>query len=97
MDGVLLAHGHTAGGFQNASGGIAETTLSAPWPLRMRLTCDGTTAVLSWPPGQGHYQVQQTPDLSDPDSWQDMDAPVQTNSMSLPIGAGALFLRVCGQ
>ena len=63
--------------------------------MRLHLIRDGSTVVLSWPRGQGSYQVQQTTDLSNSDSWQDVGVPVQTNSMSLPIGTGALFLRVC--
>ena len=65
--------------------------------IRLRLIRDSSTAVLSWSGGKAPYQVQQTTDAGQPDSWQDVGAPLQTNSISLPIGSGNLFLRVRGQ
>jgi len=79
------------------SSGIVETILSAPWPIWLRLVRTDTTAVLNWIGGQGPYQVQQTIDATQPNSWQDVGAPIMGNSISLPIGPGTMFLRVRGQ
>ena len=95
-NGTLRAQGHSTGGQYNASGGILETTLGAPWPIHLRVVRNVSTVILSWSGGRPPYQVQQTTDLSQPSSWQDMGARVQTNSISLPIGPGTLFLRLRG-
>ncbi len=96
-DGILRASGYFAAGQNNASGGIVETILNLTSPIRLQLIRDGSTAVLSWIGGQAPYKVQQTTDLSQIDSWQDLGLPVQGNSISLPIGPGSVFLRVRGQ
>jgi hypothetical protein len=90
--GILRARGYSIGGKWNSSGGIVEATLDLS--IRLRLVRDGSTAVLSWIGGRGPYQVQQTTDASQGESWHNVGAPVQTNSMSLPIGPGTSFLRV---
>ncbi len=40
--------------------------------------------------------MQQTTHLSQTNAWQNLGGPVQTNSITLPIGPGPLFLRVRG-
>ena len=92
---ILRARGHSTGGYWNGSGGIVETILDLA--IRLHLVRNGSTAVLSWSGGQGPYQVQQSTDASQPNSWQDVGTPVQTNSISRPIGSHTLFLRVRGQ
>ena len=91
--GTLRARGYVAGS-ENDSGWFVESTLSAPWPIRVRLVHLGSSVVLSWVGGQGPFQVQQATYLDLPISWQDIGAPVDTNSVSLPAGPGPLFLRV---
>ena len=53
--------------------------------------------LLSWTGGQGPYQVQQITELGPSNAWQDVDAPLQTSALSIPIGVGAKFFRVRGQ
>ena len=62
--------------------------------MRLAVTRQGTNLVLHWTSGYGPCQVQQTASLGASNSWENVGAPVQTNSMSLPIGPGNLFLRV---
>ena len=103
LDGVSLpgetslrARGFVTGS-HNASGWFVETRWSGPVPIRLRLVREGVTVLLNWTGGQGPYQVQQTADLSQPDSWQNAGPAAHTNSMSLPLGPDSLFLRVRGQ
>ena len=76
------------------SAGAVETTLAAPWAIRLNLVRDGSEVVLNWTGGQGPYQVQQTTTLGATSSWENVGDPVQANSMRVPRGPGSLFLRV---
>jgi hypothetical protein len=94
--GTLRARGHIPGG-ASGSGWFVESILSLTPNIQLNLARNGTTAVLSWTGGHGPYQVQQTTDLNQPNSWQDVGDPLQMNSTSLPIAPGTSFLRVRGQ
>ncbi|MCX6902135.1 MAG: immunoglobulin domain-containing protein [Verrucomicrobia bacterium] len=63
-------------------------------PLSLAVTRQGTHLVLQWTRGYGPCQVQQTASLGASKSWENVGGLVQTNSMSLPICPGNLFLRV---
>ena len=96
--GTIRARGHViTSGKINGSAWFVETTLAAPWDIRLSLERDGSEALLNWTGGQGPYQVQQTATLGDPGSWQNVGDPVQANSMRMPLGNGNQFLRVRGQ
>jgi hypothetical protein len=92
--GTIRARGHVNG---EDNCWFVETTLTAPWGIRLNLVRDGSDVVLNWTGGQGPYQVQQTAALSDTSSWEDVGVPVQANWMRVPLGPGTLFLRVRGQ
>jgi uncharacterized delta-60 repeat protein len=92
---TIRSRGHIAGG--GAGGWFVETILNLNPAILLSVARDGSTLFLSWTGGQGPYQIQQTTDLSQSGLWQDAGALVQTNSMSLSIGPGTLFLRVRGQ
>jgi hypothetical protein len=74
-----------------------ETTIDVARPIWLSVERAGSNVVLSWTGGQGPYQVQQKTHLGDSISWENVSTAMQTNSMTLPIGAGNLFLRVCGR
>jgi len=74
-----------------------ESILDLNPTIRLSLIRAGSTVFLSWTGGQGPYQVQQSTDLGNPNSWQDLGAPLTTNSITLPIGTGNQFLRVRSQ
>jgi hypothetical protein len=95
--GIICARGYVTGGYNNASGWFVETTIGVARPIWLSVVRAGSNVVLSWTGGQGPYQVQQTTHLGDSISWENVGAAAQTNSMTLPIGPGNLFLRVCGQ
>jgi len=94
-NGKIRARGHVVGG--GIGGWFVETILDLNPAIRLNLNRSGSTVVLSWTGGQPPYQVQQTTDLSDFDSWQNLGAPSMTNLMTLPIGAGNQFWRVRSQ
>jgi uncharacterized delta-60 repeat protein len=96
-DGMIRARGHVTGGRYNGSAWFVESTLSLAREIRLNIALLGSQVVLNWTGGRGPYQVQQTTDLGNPSSWENMGEPVQTNSVSLPVGPGNLFLRVRGQ
>ena len=92
---LLRARGFILGGMHNNAGGIVETLFN---PLiRLRLQRSGSSMILNWTGGRAPYQVQQTPNIGSSASWQDIDTVTTTNSLSLPIGSNALFLRVRGR
>jgi uncharacterized delta-60 repeat protein len=91
--GTLRARGHVVGG-DESSGWFAETILDLTPTMHLSLTREGSTLILNWTGGQGPYQVEQSTNLNIPNSWQSVGTPVPSNSMSLPIGSGNLFLRV---
>ncbi len=70
--------------------------MSAPWPIHVRLVSNGSMARLNWTGGQIPFQVQQTADATETNSWQNMGPPMQTNSISVSIGPGSRFFRVRG-
>jgi uncharacterized delta-60 repeat protein len=95
--GTVRARGHVAGGHQNASAWFVESLLDLTPVIRLSLTREGPAVILSWTGGTGTYQVQQSANLNDPNSWQNVGAPITTNSITLPISAGKQFLRVRSQ
>jgi hypothetical protein len=92
----IRARGWVTSGQYNGSTWFVEQTATAtpPWPIRLSVLRDAADVVLRWSGGLGTYQVEQTADISNSNSWQSVGAAVQTNSVTLPIGAGNLFLRV---
>lgn len=92
--GILRARGHLTGGYRNASAWFAESTIDLARSIRLNVTRDGNVIVLSWTGAQPPYQVQQSTNVGHPAAWQNLGAPVQTNAMTLPIGASYQFLRV---
>jgi uncharacterized delta-60 repeat protein len=92
--GLLRTRGHVTGGYQNASAWFVESIFELTPKLQLSLVRSNEFVILSWTGAPGPYQVQQTTDLSSPNSWQNLGGPVQSNSMSLPIESGNLFLRV---
>jgi uncharacterized delta-60 repeat protein len=93
---VIRARGFTVGGHGNASSWFVESALTSAPVLRLSIARDGLNVLLTWTGGQGPYQVQQTTELGQANAWQDVDAPLHTNALSIPIGVGAKFLRVLG-
>ncbi len=93
LAGKLRARGYVAGS-DEGSGWFAETVLDLTPEIHLSLTREGSMLILNWAGGQGPFQVQQSGNLNDPNSWQNVGAPVQTNSISIPIGNGNLYLRV---
>ncbi|MCP5523744.1 MAG: immunoglobulin domain-containing protein [Verrucomicrobiales bacterium] len=74
------------------------TLLGSPHAgICLTLLQDGSDVILNWTGGQGPYQVQRTATPAEPNSWQNADAPVPTNSMRIPLGPGHQFFRVRGQ
>jgi uncharacterized delta-60 repeat protein len=96
--GTVRARGHTVGGIHNGSAWFVESNITAPWPICLRpMVRDHSNIVLSWAGGQGPYQVQQTTNVAATNSWQNVGTAIQTNSATIPLGTGRLFLRVRGQ
>jgi hypothetical protein len=61
-----------------------------------QLAIRGETAnvTVSWTGGRGPYQLLQNTHLLLPEAWENVGEPVDTNSISLPLGPDNLFLRV---
>jgi uncharacterized delta-60 repeat protein len=95
--GTIRARGYVTGGMANVCGWFVEELAGALAPIRLSVDQDGSEILLRWVNGQGPYQVQQTVSLGGFTSWEDVGVPVETNSISLPVGIGTLFLRVRGQ
>ncbi len=95
--GTLRARGQVAGAYHNSSAWFVETMLDLTPVIRLSLVRTGSSVNLNWTGGQGPFQIQQSTDLSDPNSWQNLGAPVTTNSLTLSVGEGNLFLRVRSQ
>jgi len=93
----VRARGYVTGGFHNASGWWVEAVGLGAEPIRLHIRREGSIVVLSWTGGRAPYQVQQNTDLANPGGWTDLGDPVWTDSITLPIGPGNLFLRVRGQ
>ena len=83
--------------WHRGSGWFVETMIAVMPPILLNISQDGSNVVLNWTGGQGPYQVQQTSQLGSSNFWQNSGPAVTTNSMSLPLGSGTLFLRVRGQ
>jgi hypothetical protein len=95
--GTIRARGYLTGGMGNGSAWFVESRITAPWNIRLNFVRHGSSVLLRWTGGLGPYQVQQTTDLGSSNSWVNVGEAVQTNSMTLPVGTGNLFLRVRGQ
>jgi len=95
--GTIRARGFVTGGMANVCGWFVEELAGALAPIRLSVDRDGSGILLHWTGGQGPYQVQQVASLGSVASWEDVGVPVQTNSISFPVGMGTLFLRVRGQ
>jgi len=91
---LVRARGYASGGFQNGSGWFTESLLIPGASIRANLVRNGNSLLLTWTGAQPPYQVQQSTNLANPNAWQNVGTPVQTNSMTLPISAGYQFLRV---
>jgi uncharacterized delta-60 repeat protein len=92
--GTVRAIGYVSGGWDNASGYTVSSTLPVMGSIQLSLGRNGSSVSLNWTGGPGTYQVQQTTNLTPPVVWQDVGGPMQSNSMSVPIGPDSLFLRV---
>ncbi len=90
--GKLRARGHVAGG--GTGSWFVETILDLNPAISLDLTRDGASVILNWTGGQAPYQVQQSTDLGQPNSWQNVGSPTQNNSLSLPLSPDNLFLRI---
>ncbi len=95
--GTIRARGYVTGGMANVCGWFVEELAGALAPIRLSVDRDGSGLLLRWVNGKGPYQVQQAMSLGGFTSWEDVGAPVERNSTSLPVGTGTLFLRVRGQ
>ncbi len=95
--GVIRARGYIPSGQYNGSAWFVETLTATTLPIWLNIARIGPNVLLSWTGGQPPYQVQKTTQLSSTNYWENVGGPIQTNSMTLPIEPGNLFLRVCGQ
>lgn len=95
-NGMLRARGYITAGSHDA-GWFVESILYPDLPIHLTLIRTESSVNLNWTGGPGLFQVQQTTNLSNPNSWQNLGTPMTTNSITLPIGAGNQFLRVRSQ
>ena len=94
--GPVRARGFTVGGVNNGSSWFVET-LWNPMEMRLEVHREGEFLNLRWAGGQGPFQVEQSSDITIRDSWRELGAAVITNSISIPLSSGTMFLRVRGQ
>lgn len=82
------------GGLSNNA--TLNITVTAAPPLVSALAFQGGNLQLNWTGGIAPYQVQATPDLSNPD-WQNVNAATSGNSLTLTPTNTAMFYRITGQ
>ena len=92
--GTIRARGYVTGGGAHPSNWFVESSVSVTRPMTLQVSRNGSNLLLHWTGGQGPYQVQQTTNLNDPNSWRNLGTAEPTNSLSLPIGPGNTFWRV---
>lgn len=90
---TLRARSNVAGD-QYGSGWFVESLIYPNLPRQLSAVRNGGALELSWTAGPGPFQVQQATNLTAPIVWQDFGAPVQTHSLSVPIGSDNVFWRV---
>ncbi|HSH17603.1 MAG TPA: hypothetical protein VLD18_16295, partial [Verrucomicrobiae bacterium] len=101
LAGVEIPAGHSirARGYvaTDASGWFVDRYLNRAGPIAMGATITGGFIRLEWLGGLGPYQLQQMTSLRQPLQWSNFGAPLSTNAVNLPIGAGEAYFRVRGQ
>jgi uncharacterized delta-60 repeat protein len=90
----IRARGYVAA---DASGWFVDRYLNRAGPIAVGATVTGGFIRLEWLGGLGPYQLQQTTSLLQPLQWSNFGAPLSTNGVNLPIGAGEAYFRVRGQ
>ncbi|MBI5388033.1 MAG: putative Ig domain-containing protein [Verrucomicrobia bacterium] len=77
-----------------AAGGAHSLALVRPPAPRLTASRQGANLVLSWTGGQVPFQLQQCREFGSSAAWENVGEAVRTNSLSLPLDIGNLFLRV---
>ncbi|MBI5385354.1 MAG: immunoglobulin domain-containing protein [Verrucomicrobia bacterium] len=91
---ILRARGFVSGSHDAAW--FVESTLPERQPIYLSLSRNSSNLILKWTGGPGPYQVQQATQFGPSNTWESLGNLMLTNSFSLPIGSGNLFLRVRG-
>lgn len=93
-DRAMSAEELKALGGPSATGIPADITITEP--LKLTISMQAATVVLSWSGGAGPYQLQRTASLANP-SWENAGPPTTANTFSETVGSVAAFYRVLGQ
>ncbi len=90
---TLRTRGNVSGD-QYGSAWFVEAYIYPNAPILLNAARNGASVELSWTPGPGLFQVQQTTSLNPPIIWQDLGAPVPANSLSVPTGSESTFWQI---